>query len=342
MRKIKEIIRKYKCEGMTHSGDRLLVLMIILILLMATITRSYGLYARYSIIYPEKNANNNILGKLVTDTNDAFFEMLINDGYEKAIYLNKIATNNLEKDLINNHTNSDLERLLTNNEYPYLVFNTIKNADDEYFKSSNTTYNSFLMLGTENKIIYAKSNVYKDKFSNMLGDSESIPWDLFFDELNSYRVIKPVFENLRNSTTKTTPVILKMTGDTIDDKIYTIEEISEIYKREGVDSLAGFGFVTLTTITEDGDILGHLDSIFMKKNPDCHKIYIYHFMDIREYTINNLDELTNRRLENLKKINDIEKEALMDLLYSASTIILNILAVIGLMFVYKSLDDEDE
>ena len=135
---------------------------------------------------------------------------------------------------------------------------------------------------------------------------------------------------------------MRIDGKYDKDRIYNSKDLLKIFKEKGIDGLKGFGYVTLSTITEDGDILGHSDSIFMQQNLECKKIYVYHYMDIREYILNNTDKLVEQNVKDAYYIDTIDKEVINDFLFSISTIIFNIISIIGLMFIYKLLEEDSE
>lgn len=65
-------------------------------------------------------------------------------------------------------------------------------------------------------------------------------------------------------------------------------------------------------------------------------------MDIREYILNNTDKLVEQNVKDAYYIDTIDKEVINDFLFSISTIIFNIISIIGLMFIYKLLEEDSE
>ena len=204
-------------------------------------------------------------------------------------------------------------------------------------KPTNTDY----VEDTEENILYAKANSYHDKFKHLLGTNSTITWDKFYNNLNNPKMTKKVFNDLKGSPNGDA-VIMRIDGKYDKDRIYNSKDLLKIFKEKGIDGLKGFGYVTLSTITEDGDILGHSDSIFMQQNLECKKIYVYHYMDIREYILNNTDKLVEQNVKDAYYIDTIDKEVINDFLFSISTIIFNMISIIGLMFIYKLLEEDSE
>ena len=202
--------------------------------------------------------------------------MLIHDGYDVASREDKISTMKLEKDLINNHTKTELNDMLNSTKFSNKIFDTMDNANKKYYKSSDAENTNFLIIGTEENILYAKANSYHDKFKHLLGTNSTITWDKFYNNLNNPKITKKVFNNLKSSPNGDA-VIMRIDGKYDKDQIYNSKDLLKIFKEKGIDGLKGFGYVTLSTITEDGDILGHSDSIFMQQNLECKKIYVYHY-----------------------------------------------------------------
>lgn len=338
--KFKKILKRCKGEG-EHSSIRMLSLLLIIILLISTATRTISLYRIFNIICPKGNIEENILDILIKDNNRQMFNMIIQDGYDIASREDKISTMKLEKDLINNHTKTELSDMLNSKNFNNKIFDTMDNANKKYYKSSDTENTNFLIIGTEENILYAKANSYHDKFKNLLGKHSTITWDAFYNNLNNPKMTKKVFNNLKVSPNGDT-VIMRIDGKYDKNRIYNSKDLLKIFKKEGIEGLRGFGYVTLSTITEDGDILGHSDSIFMQRNLECKKIYVYHYMDVREYIINNVDKLVEQNVKDDYYIDTIDKEVINDFLFSISTIIFNIISIIGLMFIYKLLEEDSE
>lgn len=338
--KFKEILKRCKGEG-EHSSIRMLSLLLIIILLISTATRTISLYRIFNIICPKGNIEENILDILIKDNNKQMFNMIIQDGYDIASREDKISTMKLEKDLINNHTKTELSDMLNSKNFNNKIFDTMDNANKKYYKSSDTENTNFLIIGTEENILYAKANSYHDKFKNLLGKHSTITWDAFYNNLNNPKMTKKVFNNLKVSPDGDT-VIMRIDGKYDKNRIYNSKDLLKIFKKEGIEGLRGFGYVTLSTITEDGDILGHSDSIFMQRNLECKKIYVYHYMDVREYIINNVDKIVEQNVKDHYYIDTIDKEVINDFLFSISTIIFNIISIIGLMFIYKLLEEDSE
>lgn len=341
MSRIKEALKKCKGNKNKHTSLSVLVVMLIIILLISTAIRSITLYSRYKIVYPEGNIDNTIIDNLITDNNENLFDMILHEGYNTAVKEDKISTNKLELDLLDNHSRFELEEVLNSKNFYNQVYDTIDNANNKYFKSSYSDNINFLIIGTEDKILYVKSGTYDDRFKYMSGSESSITWDTFYNSLNNPIMTKEVFKHLKDSSIDRM-VIMRIDGKYIDNRLYTSEDLMNIYKEKGIKGLKGFGFVTLSTITEDGDILGHKDSVFMRRDENCKKLYVYHYMDIREYILNNLDKMMEQNMVNDKYINTLDKEIVNDFLFALATIVFNIISIIGLMFIYKSLEEDVE
>lgn len=342
MSKIREALNKCKGNKNNHETISVLVVMIIIILMISTAIRSITLYNRYKILCPDGNIESNIIDSLITDNNTEFFNIILHDAYDIASREDKIATDRLETDLLEKHSKKQLEDILNSKKFDNSVYDTIDSANNKYFKSSNSENVNFLIIGTEDKILYAKANAYHDKFKHLSGTESAISWNVFYNTLNNPIVTKEVFDTLKNSPKTNHTVIMRIDGKYNDNKLYNIDDILKIYKKEGMNGIKGFGFVTLSTITEDGDILGHSDSVFMKKDNTCKKLYVYHYMDIREYVLDNLNKLMEQNIINDKYINILDKEVINDFLFSLATILFNIISIIGLMFIYKSLKESEE
>ena len=190
--KAKEILKRCKGEG-EHSSIRMLSLLLIVILLISTATRTISLYRIFNIICPKGDIEENILDTLIRDNNHQMFNMLIHDGYDVASREDKISTMKLEKDLINNHTKTELNDMLNSTKFSNKIFDTMDNANKKYYKSSDAENTNFLIIGTEENILYAKANSYHDRFKHLFGTNSTITWDTFYNNLNNPKITKKVF-----------------------------------------------------------------------------------------------------------------------------------------------------
>lgn len=331
---------KYK-HGRKNKGResiKLLVLIIMILLLTVTAIRAYTVYERY--YFTKENItelNNNMY-----DIKNDMLRNVIDDGNVEAMNSNKIATNNLQFDLLNKHSKDELNDLLYNNKSNSDIQKTILEASKKYYKSLNTNFDSVLVIGTEKNVLYTDSTTYKQKFKNLHGDKKDITWDYFFDKMENPKLTSETFNKLKFNNTNHQPTIIRIDGSYIYNRVYTVDDLIEIYNKKGVEGLKGFGYLTLSTITEDGDIFGNPDTIFMQQNPASKKIYVYKYADLDEYISKNIETIIEYESTVSKDIIKIEQSNRMDLLISTITIIGNIIVIIGLMFIFKALSEEED
>ena len=98
----------------------------------------------------------------------------------------------------------------------------------------------------------------------------------------------------------------------------------------------------LSTIIEDGAIYENPYTIFMQQNPASKKIYVYKYADLDEYISKNIETIIEYESTVSKDIIKIEQSNRIDLLISTITIIGNIIVIIGLMFIFKALSEEED
>lgn len=331
---------KYK-DGRKNEGRRsvkLLVIIIMILLLVITAIRAYTVYERY---YSTKE-NVTDLNNNICDIKNDMLRNVIENGNIEAMNLNKIATNNLQFDLLSNHNKKELNDLLYNNKSNADIQKTIVEASKKYYKSLNNNFDSVLVIGTEKNVLYTDSTTYKEKFKNIHGDKKNITWDYFFDKMENPKLTSETFNKLKFNNINHQPVIIRVDGNYMYNRLYTVDDLIEIYNKKGIDGLKGFGYLTLSTITEDGDIFGNPDTIFMQQNLDSKKIYVYKYSDIDEYISKNIETIIEYESTVSKDVIKIEESNRVDLLISTITIIGNIIVIIGLMFIFKALSEEED
>ena len=135
---------------------------------------------------------------------------------------------------------------------------------------------------------------------------------------------------------------MRIDGDYQNNRIYTVNDLVKAYEKDGVEGLEGYGFLTLATITEDGDIFGNPDDMFMQSVSSTKKLYVYKYTDINDYIHDHLKLLGETGAKINRKMMEVNSSDTKDLLASTANVILNGVVIIGLMFLYKSIDEEDE
>lgn len=329
---------KYGRKNKGTESIKLLVVIIMILLLVITAIRAYTVYERY---YSTKE-NVTDLNNNICDIKNDMLRNVIENGNIEAMNLNKIATNNLQFDLLSNHNKKELNDLLYNNKSNADIQKTIVEASKKYYKSLNNNFDSVLIIGTEKNVIYTDSTTYKEKFKNIHGDKKNITWDYFFDKMENPKLTSETFNKLKFNNINHQPVIIRVDGNYMYNRLYTVDDLIEIYNKKGIDGLKGFGYLTLSTITEDGDIFGNPDTIFMQQNPASKKIYVYKYADINEYISKNIETIIEYESTVSKDVIKIEESNRVDLLISTITIIGNNIVIIGLMFIFKALSEEED
>lgn len=335
----KNFSKQYKQKGKKGLNKIKTMVMIVTILLLAiTSIRAYNIYERY--YFMKENVSQ--LEHSMYKTRQLVLEKIISSGYKEAVYLNKIATDNLQFDLINKHNKKELTDLLNDSKKNPEIQKTLTDASKKYYRSIDNNKDNILIIGTEKQILYVDSNIYKEKFKNLNGDNIFVSWNKFFENMNNPELTRETFNKLKFNNTNHQPIIIRADGDYIYDRIYTIDDLIQIFNTEGADGLKGFGFLTLSTITEDGDIFGNPDTIFMQQNPSSKKIYVYKYSSIEHLIFSNIEALVEHEAIISDDVEKIDSSNRIDLLISTMIIMGNIMIIIGLMFIYKALSELEE
>lgn len=320
------------------STKKSLIMVIMTIMLILTCGRAYNVYVRYN----EVLANENLMNNAMDDCSKLILQNIIEDANMKAYYINRIGTNNLEKDLLENHTTDELISSIVDNKFEPMVYNTIMNSMKKHFNSPNTESDNVLIIGTDKDVIFVNSTSDREKFNGLKGDKPLITWDYFFDKMENPKVTKEAFNKVKYRDNDHQPIIMRIDGDYQNNRIYTVNDLVKAYEKDGVEGLEGYGFLTLATITEDGDIFGNPDDMFMQSVSSTKKLYVYKYTDINDYIHDHLKLLGETGAKINRKMMEVNSSDTKDLLASTANVILNGVVIIGLMFLYKSIDEEDE
>lgn len=324
-----------KCVKSKLSAIKVLVFFSIIIMLVFTAFRAYTLNAQLN----ETNKDCQTLKHNVERYNDMMLRTTLEDGNKLAYYRNRSNTDILEARLVEEHGLAKMYDVLGNHNYDPDVYDTIYDTVDKYFTANEPYHDNLLIVGTAEGILLTESSTQQSKFNKLKGTNELITWEQFYKGMVNPTVTKKAFEDLKAKKTNE-PVIMRIDGKYIDNKTYTVDDLIKAYKEKGVNGLKGFGFLSLSTITENGDIFGNKDNTFMMSNPNVKKIYVYRYSDIHDFINEDLKQLTENNIYSTRDISRVDEMRKQDIAVSAILLLFNIAEIIILMVVYSSLDVE--
>lgn len=317
---------------------RIIVFICILGLMILTGYRAFTLNQHLDAT----NSDSNILRKNIEEYSEAMIVNTVIANSKLAHFSNKASADKLEKELVKEHGIEKMFDVLVRHNYDPEVYDTIYESMNKYFKSPSLTYGNMIMMGTDEGLFFLESSSYRDKFNNVKNDKEMITWDEFYKAMPNSKVVKEVCEGMKNKHYDSVPVIMRLDGKYVDNRMYTPKDLADIYKKKGIKGLQGFGFFSLATITDTGDMFGNRDDNFMHANDNVHKIYVFRYTDINSFISEPIKELTENNIDATVDINRVEESRKEDIAITLILLGFNVVEIIALMVVFKSLDYVEE
>lgn len=315
--KSKHILRKY------------LLMIACLILFMAGGYRAFTLYKQYKSYNHEiesvlQNADNNahaILKAILVEGHDIIENNTKND----AITLHRILIETMDiEDIYDNIVNMDLD-----DKFIKIL--------DEVFNLSEKTDDIIITVGTKNYVFYSKSNVELDKFKYIESNGKKyLTWEEYYKQVDDKGVLHKAYEDL--ALERVEYVIIRKDGYYPNGNYYTIDDVIDDYHENGMKNMDKYMILTMSVITENGDIFGEVDSNYLSKNENVNKIFIFKAVSIGSFLSNYTDLLAQCDQSVTVKIIEYRNST------EASNALVNIFlitsSIITIMVVIKSLDDE--
>lgn len=337
----RNIYNKRKSRSKKYVGihrARIIVFICIIGMMLITGFRAYTLNENLDIT----NSDSNILRKNVDRYSENMIESIIISNSKLAHYANKSNADKLEKDLVKKHGAEKIFDVLVRHNYDPKVYDTLYESMNRYFKSPNLSYGNMVLLGTDEGVFFLESSNYREKFDTIKNNKEMVSWEEFYEAMPNSEVVREVCEGMKKKRFDSVPVIMRLDGEYKDNRMYTPQDLANIYKKEGVKGLRGFGFFSLATITDTGDMFGNKDNNFMLENEGVHKVYVFRYTDINQFVAEPLKELTESNINATVDIDRIETSRKEDISVTLILLGFNVIEIIGLMVVFKSLDYDDE
>lgn len=310
---------------------RYIIMSAILILFIAGGYRAFTLYKTYksynqeiqSILSAADENKHNILKAILTEAHDVIE------------YKTRLDTATLHRSMIESMDRDQIYDNIVN-----------MNLDNEFIKILDSTFNLseknddiILMIGTKDYVFYSKSNVDLNKYKYIeTSGREYLTWEEYFDKISDKEVMGKAFDDLVMN--KVDYVILRSDGYYPEGRYYTIEDVIQDYHNNGYKNMDKYYIMTLGLITDNGDIFGEPDNIYLNKNEFVNKIYVFKSVSIDNFLsnyqplIDSLDQSISVKVIKYRNTTEIG-HALIDILLITTSIII-------LMVVIKSLEDENQ
>lgn len=318
---------RFKIERNTLR--KYLLMIAVLLLFFAGGYRAFTLYKTYrsyeaEIESIERSVDSNIHNVL---------KVVIEEAHDIISYKTKMDSITLHRSLIEG---MDIDELYDNIVHMNLDDKFISILDN-IFDLSNTDEKVIITVGTKDYVFYCKSNIQSDKYDHLDIDKKYISWDEYYTYMDNPEVVKMAYEDL--VLQRTDYVILHVDGYYPEGRYYTLDDIVHEYHENGTKNLHKFYILTVGVITDNGDIFGEPDDIYLQHNPNVHKLYIFKAVSlegfVEEYQpiLEALNESMSTKIIQVRNNTEFGNALINIFLITMSIIIL--------MIVIKSLDDEN-
>lgn len=314
-----------------NTMRKYLLMIACLLLFIAGGYRAFTLYKTYRSYESEV--------KSITESSDRnmhkIIELIIKEEHDLAEYTTKMDSITLHRLMIES---MNMDEIYDNIVNMNLNDKFVKILDD-VFDLSDKKEHVIVTVGTKNYVFYSKSNIDLDRYKYIETDGKKyITWEEYFKQMNDPEVVKRAYEDL--VLERSDYIIIKINGEYPNGTYCTIDDVIEDYHKNGMKNMGDYYILTLGVITDNGDIFGENDSIFLNKNPDVNKIFIFKAVCIEErlndYSslIKSIDQSASTKIIEYRNTTEFGNALINIFLITSS--------IITLMLVIKSLDDENE
>lgn len=315
----RNILRKY------------LLMVAILILFIAGGFRAFTLYKTYKSYESELKA--------VLDTADRnkhdIIKAILSESHDIIDYKTEIDTQALHRTMI--------ERMSMDEIYDNIVEmnldNNFINILDEVFDIAHKSDDIILVVGTKDNVFYSKSTVELDRFKYIETSGEKyLPWNEYFKQVGDQKILKKAFTDLAINNEDT--IILRIDNEYPNGTYCSVEDVIQDYHNNGAKNLDKYYILSLGLITDEGDIFGEKDNIYLEKNALVNKIYVFKAVSIASFfedykpLVDSLDKSMSAKIIEYRNTTEFTNALINIFLITSS--------IITLMVVVKSLDNENE
>lgn len=249
-------------------------------------------------------------------------------GYKLCIQSTDLLSKKLENELILNYNLDKLKKEFENSVLSNEFYDTIKGAlnvksnENQLFDITKTT-----MVAMKNGLIAEFSNVDKMLESK----TNTLSWEDYINNSINPQLTRDALDIVLNNKNKI--AFIQKSGKVVLQKS-NIQDLIDLYIREGKSVLNDYYFITSSFITEDGDIFGTDDKTFLSANEN-YKLTVLNTTSVAE--VMNLFETEMINIENDGNELLIHIDGYNNLHYISSVVanVILFMSTIGLISVYN-------
>ena len=249
-------------------------------------------------------------------------------GYKLCMQSTDLLSKKLENELILNYNLDKLKKEFENSVLSNEFYDTIKGAlnvksnENQLFDITKTT-----MVAMKNGLIAEFSNVDKMLESK----TNTLSWEDYINNSINPQLTRDALDIVLNNKNKI--AFIQKSGKVVLQKS-NIQDLIDLYIREGKSVLNDYYFITSSFITEDGDIFGTDDKTFLSANEN-YKLTVLNTTSVAE--VMNLFETEMINIENDGNELLIHIDGYNNLHYISSVVanLILFMSTIGLISVYN-------
>ena len=249
-------------------------------------------------------------------------------GYKLCMQSTDLLSKKLENELILNYDLDKLKKEFENSVLSNEFYDTIKGAlnvksnENQLFDITKTT-----MVAMKNGLIAEFSNVDKMLESK----TNTLSWEDYINNSINPQLTCDALDIVLNNKNKI--AFIQKSGEAVLQKS-NIQDLIDLYIREGKSVLNNYYFITSSFITEDGDIFGTDDKTFLSANEN-YKLTVLNTTSVAE--VMNLFETEMINIENDGNELLIHIDGYNNLHYISSVVanLILFMSTIGLISVYN-------
>ena len=249
-------------------------------------------------------------------------------GYKLCIQSTDLLSKKLENELILNYNLDKLKKEFENSVLSNEFYDTIKGAlnvksnENQLFDITKTT-----MVAMKNGLIAEFSNVDKMLESK----TNTLSWEDYINNSINPQLTRDALDIVLNNKNKI--AFIQKSGKVVLQKS-NIQDLIDLYIKEGKSVLNDYYFITSSFITEDGDIFGTDDKTFLSANEN-YKLTVLNTTSVAE--VMNLFETEMINIENDGNELLIHIDGYNNLHYISSVVanLILFMSTIGLISVYN-------
>lgn len=310
---------------------RNLIIATIFLLFIGGGIRAVSMYDRY-----KTSESEGAKLKLTMENNkEDVIKTIFQHGHTSAELIAKDVAHNLHEELLQEYTLDEVYNSIVKKYYNVEMLDVF----DKVFDLNGVDANVVFTVGTQDDVIYSKSNTNFHKFKYIdTNGRKTVSWEEFYNNMNNPEVTKRAYLDL--AMRKKDYVILRLDGDYVDNRYYTLDDVVKDYMKNGMKNMDQFCILTMGVITETGDMFGERDIEYMERNDNSNKIYVFQAISLDVFFRKDVSVISNIEKEYEESIQIFKYRAMSDMAQTLMILLIVLISIILLMVMLKDVSEE--